>query len=236
MKCKIADFNVELKNLDSIAVDFFSKYADDFEEADFTLSVTEEDIKREGEMAKEKISRLNMIVAAYQRKLCENIYTKNALLMHSALISTEDTGIAFLAKSGTGKTTHTLLWKQLLGDKLSIINGDKPIIRIIDGEVFAYGTPWCGKEGFSENRRVKLSHICFIKRSLELRPVPIETDSGIEPLLNQIYLPKSAKGLEKTLALADAMVNRCKMWEIYCDKTLKSAEIAYNSIQSKVDK
>ena len=236
MKCQIADFNVELENLDDIAVGFFSKYAADFEKADFILSVTKEDIKKEGELAPEKITRLNMIVAAYQRKFCEHIYAKDAFLMHSALISVDDKGIAFLAKSGTGKTTHTLLWKDLLGERLTIINGDKPIIRIIDGEVFAYGTPWCGKEGFSENKRVKLAHICFIKRSTELKTVPIETESGIEALLNQIYLPKSAKGMVKTLELADQMVGRCKMWEIYCDKTLKSAEIAYSSIQPKVDK
>ncbi len=237
MKCRIADFNVELENLDSKAVNFFSKYAADFEKADFILSVTEEDIKKEGELAEEKITYLNMIVAAFQRKLCERIYVKDAFLMHSALIGVDNKGIAFLAKSGTGKTTHTLLWKELLGERLTIINGDKPIIRIIDGEVFAYGTPWCGKEGFSENRRVRLSHICFIKRSLELKTVPIETHSGIEALLNQIYLPKSAEGTERTLELADKMVKGCKMWEIYCSKDIKSAEIAYSNIlEPKVDK
>ena len=38
----------------------------------------------------------------------------------------------FCGSSGTGKTTHMLLWQKMLGDRFKFINGDKPIIRFID--------------------------------------------------------------------------------------------------------
>ena len=43
------------------------------------------------------------------------------------LISFDGQGIAFAAPSGTGKTTHIKLWQRLYGDRVEIINGDKPL-------------------------------------------------------------------------------------------------------------
>ena len=54
----------------------------------------------------------------------------------NTVIKVDNDAYAFCAKSGTGKTTHTKLWMQLLGDRMSYINGDKPLIRIIDDQIY----------------------------------------------------------------------------------------------------
>ena len=56
-------------------------------------------------------------------------------------------------------------WLDKFGDRAFIINGDKPIVRKTDEGIFVFGTPWCGKEGFNENIRVKLKSICILERA-----------------------------------------------------------------------
>ena len=68
----------------------------------------------------------------------------NTLLIHSSVIRNNNKGYLFLGKSGTGKSTHTRLWlKHIPGSDL--MNDDNPVIRVIDGKTFVYGSPWSGK-------------------------------------------------------------------------------------------
>ena len=72
--------------------------------------------------------------------------TANSLtaLFHSSVVSYKDHGYMFLGKSGTGKSTHSQLWlKHIEGTEL--VNDDNPVVRIINGNVHVYGSPWSGK-------------------------------------------------------------------------------------------
>lgn len=68
----------------------------------------------------------------------------NTLLIHSSVIRNNDKGYLFLGKSGTGKSTHTSLWlKHIPGSDL--MNDDNPVVRVVGGKTFVYGSPWSGK-------------------------------------------------------------------------------------------
>ena len=66
------------------------------------------------------------------RKISLLMIQYDAFLMHAAVVSVEGRGIAFLARSGGGKSTRVCLWKRAFGDRLTIINGDKPMLRFVD--------------------------------------------------------------------------------------------------------
>lgn len=67
-----------------------------------------------------------------------------AIAIHSSVIEYHGRGILFLGESGTGKSTHTRLWREsIAGAKL--LNDDSPIVRIIDDNVKVFGSPWSGK-------------------------------------------------------------------------------------------
>jgi len=69
---------------------------------------------------------------------------KQTLLFHASVIAREGKAYLFLAKSGTGKSTHSTLWlKHVPGCQL--VNDDNPAVGVRDGKVIAYGTPWSGK-------------------------------------------------------------------------------------------
>lgn len=96
-----------------------------------------------------------------------NIYGQlplfGALWLHAVLLEMDGEGYMVTAPSGYGKTTQARLWLKAFPDRARIINGDNPIVRK-DGDGFvAYGTPFCGKEGYQVNTCVPLKGLCYLK-------------------------------------------------------------------------
>lgn len=77
---------------------------------------------------------------------------KKTLLIHASCVCKAHTGYLFLGKSGTGKSTHAQLWLKHIPDT-ELINDDNPIVRIINGKVYIYGSPWSGKTACYRNVR-----------------------------------------------------------------------------------
>ena len=88
----------------------------------------------------------------------------DTLLIHASLVRNNGYGYAFIAKSGTGKSTHTALWLKHI-DGTDLMNDDNPIIRIIDGKPYIYGSPWSGKTPCYRNTKAKLGAITKIDRA-----------------------------------------------------------------------
>lgn len=107
----------------------------------------------------------------------------NTLLIHASLVRQNGYGYAFIAKSGTGKSTQVSLWLRHIPG-CDLMNDDNPIIRIIEGEPFIYGGPWSGKTPCYRNVKARLGAITRIDRadenSIEKVP-PIEAFASFLP-------------------------------------------------------
>ena len=75
--------------------------------------------------------------------------------IHSSCIVYQNKAVLFLGESGTGKSTHTRLWREYI-DGAILLNDDSPVLRVEDGKVWAYGTPWSGKTPCYKNQRYEL--------------------------------------------------------------------------------
>ena len=91
---------------------------------------------------------------------------KDTLLIHASLVRQNGYGYAFIAKSGTGKSTQVSLWLRHIPG-CDLMNDDNPIVRVIDGEVFIYGGPWSGKTPCYRNVKAKLGAVTRIDRATE---------------------------------------------------------------------
>ena len=168
-----------------------------------------------------------------QRLFSEWLPLHDAFLMHSATFDVDGVGVAFAAHSGTGKTTHMNLWQQLLGDRMVVVNGDKPIVRFFDEEPntpYAYGTPWNGKERLGCNMRTPLKHICFIERSETNYVEKVQKQDVINRIFNQVYMPKDPVAVANTMTLIDRLLSCTDLWIIHCNMEPSAAEVAYNTI------
>lgn len=85
-----------------------------------------------------------------------------AFLLHSSFISWQNNGILFTAPSGTGKSTQADLWKKY--EDADIYNGDRTIIRKIDGKYYGFGSPYAGSSGIYRNESVPIKAIVVIEQ------------------------------------------------------------------------
>ena len=133
--------------------------------ADLSLCVTPELVQAEREIASQPyFSDTYLTQLALLRQLAEKGPAVGRFLMHAAVLEYDGRAYAFTASSGTGKSTHLLLWHRTLGNAVQAVNGDKPLLYASDAEVMACGTPWSGKEGWQRNVCVPLGGLCFISR------------------------------------------------------------------------
>lgn len=196
----------------------------------FTVSATDSDIEAERAASEIEFSDgyLESIVA--YRKIAERLPEYDGFVFHGAVLNYGGQAYAFTAKSGVGKTTHTGIWLSEFGDKVHYLNGDKPIIRIIDGRVYACGTPWRGKEGYGVNETAPLGAIALLERGLTNSAEVIASELGVLRLFGQIYLPKDKEMLKKTMKLADSVLKTVKFVELKCNMDREAAHVAMRSM------
>ena len=123
----------------------------------------------------------------------------DTLELHASMVSNSGKAFLFLAKSGTGKSTHSSLWlKYIPGTEL--MNDDNPVVRIWpDGRVIAYGTPWSGKTPCYKNIEAPVGAFVRITRSPENRIARLSL------LQSYALLYSSCSGFKADKAMADGL-------------------------------
>lgn len=102
--------------------------------------------------------------------------------IHSSAIVADGRCAIFLGESGTGKSTHTRLWRENI-EGARLLNDDSPIVRIIGNEVRIYGSPWSGKTPCYKSEDYPLYGICRIVQAPHNRITRLSTISAIGALL-----------------------------------------------------
>ena len=172
---------------------------------------------------------------AVYRQIAEALPAFDRMLVHGALLSFQGEGYLLAAPSGTGKSTHALLWKRFLGDAVSIVNGDKPIVRLTgEGDVpVAYGTPWAGKEGWHENASVPLRAVCFLRQAPTNSIGLLDASGCVGRLLRQVYLPFDSRAAARTLELSDKLVGCVPLYELACDVSHDAVRCSFETLTGR---
>lgn len=228
---EMAKLKIKINNRFSFLEKLCKDYIIDEETYDFEVSVTDDDINKEKNASDGNFSVGYLESICIYRKISEKVPQYNCILLHAAVIKVDDDAYAFCAKSGTGKTTHTKLWMQLLGDKMSYINGDKPLIRIIDDQIYAFGTPWNGKEQYGTNSYAKLKAIAFIERDITNSIIHLPKIEVLPRIIHQILLPKDEDSLSKTFEILNEVVGKTNTYLLKCNMDIEAAQIAYTQMR-----
>lgn len=232
MICNFADFKVKIESKYIEEIKRMNDYISS-DTSDFLVEISEDDVIYEQENSDKEHTKKYLEFISCLRKISEQFPLHNAFVLHSACFDVDGEGVVFAAHSGTGKTTHMLLWQKLLGDKMTVVNGDKPIVRFFDDEPnvpYAYGTPWNGKERLGCNMRTPVKHICFIERSETNYVEKMQPSDIIDLIFNQVYMPKDPMAVVNTMQLINRFINCCSIWKIHCNMDISAAEVAYNTI------
>lgn len=155
------------------------------------------------------------------------------LLIHASCILCNGYGYPFIAKSGTGKSTHSSLWmKHIEGAQL--MNDDNPIVRIINGQARIYGSPWSGKTPCYRNVDVPLGAITRIVRATHnsiKRQAPVQAFASLLPACasmmwnNTIY--------DNLCNIVSTIVETTPIFTLHCLPDEKAAQICHQTIIHK---
>jgi len=128
------------------------------------------------------------------------------------LVDTETGGHLFLGHSGAGKSTSTLLWKKLRDPE--ILSDDRLILRLRDGELWMYGTPWHGEAAFASPGRGKINKICILQHGKCNRFTELPRARAVGELFARCFPPfHSAAGLANTIDFLDRVTNLVPVYE-----------------------
>lgn len=211
---KLADTVIRIEPM----FDFIREYCRDYiteEPEAFTVRTEPADIAFERDCSVKEAEREGRADGMYSdayletlavyRRIAERMLAYDTLLFHGSVIAVDGAGYLFTAKSGTGKSTHTRLWREQFGDRAVMVNDDKPLLKVTENGVTAYGTPWDGKHRLSTNCSVPLKAICILTRSEENHIEEISPGDAYQMLLQQTYRPKNGAFMLQTLKLIDGM-------------------------------
>lgn len=233
-KIKIAGINVLIKNRYPYTEFLCREYFTTEVHTDIEVCATDDAIQIEIEEADIPISEDYAESVCIHREIAERLAEYDAFVLHSAFINCEGKGIAFTARSGVGKSTHVSLWKKNFGDKISVVNGDKPIVRFVNGVPFGFGTPWLGKENEGENLSVEFSALCFLQRGEVNIASKIPNEFGAMQLLSQVYIPKNPKNAAKTLELVDRFSSFISFYGLTCNMADEAAIVSHKTIMKGI--
>lgn len=207
---------------------FCEDYKSDYDEADIEVCTNDEEI------LKEKMLVPNAPVEACEslciyREIAEKLPFYDRFVFHGAAIEHQGNAYLFTAPSGTGKTTHINLWRKNLGNKVNIINGDKPIVELAENTV-VYGTPWAGKEGYQRNVSAPIKAVCILKQSKSNSIIRLGIGDALNGVIKQVYMPKNPESLAKTLSLIGRFLENVPVYLLQCDISDEAFQIAYNEM------
>lgn len=167
------------------------------------------------------------------RQICVKAPKYDAMFLHSACVAVDGEAYCFTADSGTGKSTHIRLWKRLFGERCVIVNGDKPLIRMVGDRFYVYGTPWCGKEGWNKNMGAPIKALCLVERSETNHIEPMNGFNVIYTIIQQTIRPKTEQEIDNVFAIMDRLLTSVPMYRLGCNMDIEAAKVAYEGMSGK---
>ncbi len=168
--------------------------------------------------------------AAIQRAFAEHLFDRSTLLFHGSAVAVDGQGYLFTARSGTGKSTHTRLWREVFSHRAIMINDDRPFLRLEDGKVLVCGNPWSGKHGLDSNVTVPLAGICILERGSTDRVWSVSAEEVLPMLQKQAYCPLDEGKFPDFLRLVALLAQSVPLWRMACTKSPQAAQTAWDAM------
>lgn len=157
-----------------------------------------------------------------------------AIAIHSSVVVKEHQGVLCLGESGTGKSTHTRLWRENI-EGARLLNDDSPIIRVIDGKCIVYGSPWSGKTPCYVNKHVPVRALLRLSQAPHNKIYRLPALSAIGAIL-----PSCPPAFAYDNTLQDYICNTVSdiisytpVYHLECLPDAAAAQLSYSTIFNK---
>lgn len=230
---KVMDLYIKIKCQYSLLYSRIAKYIvnNQIDKYDFEITYSDEvlnkTLKQNPHLSIEEVEYMGTSIIFYRK-----ILDYDAMLIHSSAVCVDNKAYCFSADSGIGKSTHTKLYLKNFPNSY-IINDDKPAYRLINNQVFVYGTPWSGKDDLSENIKVPLQALCFLKRAKNNSIKKLDNKEAIKNIMNQTLRIHKESFLDKLLVLIDKIVSFYPIYELSCNMEDEACKVSYQTMKGE---
>ncbi len=230
---RIVDLNILIDPIYEQTAVRLEPYRYESDSFDFSIEVTEGEISdyiRQSEIPCTSFSAENVIILT---KLCNKVLENfNGFFFHSSSLMLDGEAYVFTALSGTGKSTHTALWRRYFGDRVTMINDDKPIIRKHEGSFYIYGTPWMGKSEIGNNIKAPVKAVYILQRGQKNTAVRVKTSEVLRRLFEATLVPSKRPEMVMLLSLFDEFFSEVPVFLLTCNTDIEAAVVAYEAVKT----
>lgn len=151
--------------------------------------------------------------------------------LHSASILYQGKAWLFSGPSGTGKSTHTNLWKELL--QVPVLNGDVNLLALKDGQPVIHGLPWCGTSKICDPGTYPLGGIILLKQAGDDRVEELAPDDQRLLVLQRLISPSwISQMLDCNLNLVEVLAPQIYIARLHCTKEFSAVTAMKAGIDS----
>ena len=164
------------------------------------------------------------------------LYTFNTtpldtLMVHASVVAHDGGAYMFLGRSGTGKSTHSSLWLKHVSDTY-LLNDDNPVIKVEDGQVNIYGSPWSGKTPCYKNEVLPLKasvRLSQAPHNIIKRLPPLQAYASLMPACSCMrWDRKSTDALHKTV---EKVISIVPGWHLECLPDADAAHTCHGAVK-----
>lgn len=222
-------FTIRMKNA------YVEEQCKDYEtdETGIFIEASQEDIEREKMLGEIEVPEGMLESLAIYRKITDIMLDYRTLLFHCSAVAVDGEAYLFAAPSGTGKSTHTRLWREYFGERAVMINDDKPLIQVAEESIYVCGTPWNGKHRLDTNQKVPIRGICILERGKINHIEKITPAEAFPMLYRQTYRSEEREKMIKTLQLLKKMAESVPVYRMQCDISQEAVLTSWKAMSER---
>ena len=157
---------------------------------------------------------------------------RGAVVLHSSFIIWKDKAILFTAPSGTGKSTQAALWEKYAG--AVIANGDRTILREVDGVIYACGMPICGSSDICRNVEVPVRAIVYLSQFTENIVYEMEIKERVKKLISETTINFfNREYVDMVFATLSRIAANIDMYHLFCTKDPEAVRVLEKKLEEK---
>ena len=154
-----------------------------------------------------------------------------AVAFHSSVIRYRGKGVLFLGESGTGKSTHTRLWREHIPGA-ELLNDDSPIIRATERKAIVFGSPWSGKTPCYRNESCPITAVVRLSQAPHnhiRRLRPIEAIGALLPSAPPAFA-RDERLSDDTCGLLSRLIAQVPVYHLECLPDAAAAQLSCDTV------
>lgn len=173
-----------------------------------------------------------------QVKAGDALLRDERMLFHGVGMIYKERGYILTAPSGTGKSTQFRNLHTLYGNECRIINGDKPVVRHLDKNMYMiYPSPWNGKENWAGKESALLRAVIWLEQGPENQIRECTAPEMVLPIFNEvIYSAPDSETVHEACVMIDGILSSVPVYRFVNTGELSSSKMLGDFLDREAEK